>query len=279
MKYSGLLILFVVLSAVPLVGNAQQVLDGLYVKEHTPNRKPIPYTHLREADVMWNKRIWRTIDLKEKMNHPLYYPLEPIQGRISLFDVIKKGISEGTLMVFDDTYDDFRMPLTRNQAIERLESVNLKQVEDPDNPGVYVDVIDTNRVTSKEVIQYLIKEDWFFDNQRSVMDVRIIGICPVIRKYDTETGAERGVSKLFWLYFPNCRELFANAETFNRANDAERRTYEDIFWKRMFSSFIYKESNVFDREINEYAVALDALLEADKIKHDIFNLEMDMWHY
>jgi gliding motility associated protien GldN len=278
MKYTGFLLLVALFAVMPTITNAQDVLDGLYVKEHTPNRKPIPYTHLREADVMWNKRIWRTIDLKEKMNHPLYYPTEPIQGRMSLFDVIKKGIDEGTLMVFDDTYDDFRQGITRTQAMERLVKVNLKQVEDPDNPGAYVDVIDTNRVSSEQVIQYLIKEDWFFDNQRSVLDVRIIGICPVIRTYD-ETGAERGVSKLFWLYFPNCREVFANAETFNRFNDAERRTYEDIFWKRMFSSFIYKESNVFDREINQYALGLDALLEADKIKHDIFNLEMDMWHY
>jgi hypothetical protein len=72
--------------------NAQTVLDGPYVKEHTPTRKVVPYTHLREADVMWAKRIWRVIDLREKMNHPLYYPVEPINDRKSLFDIIKQAL-------------------------------------------------------------------------------------------------------------------------------------------------------------------------------------------
>ncbi len=212
------------------------------------------------------------------MNHPLYYPTEPVQGRKSLFDVIKEGIAEGTLMVFDASSDDFKVQLTRTQALESLESVSLGEVEDPDNPGIFISTVDTNKVTSEKIVQYLIKEDWFFDKQRSVLDVRIIGICPIVRTYE-EDGSERGQAKLFWLYFPNCREVFANAETFNRGNDAERRTYEDVFWKRMFSSFIYKESNVYDREIQDYAKGLDALLEADKIKHDIFTMEMDMWHY
>jgi gliding motility associated protien GldN len=278
MNNARYLIIILVLAMFPMVNKAQDVLDGLYVKEHTPNRKAVPYPSLREADVMWNKRIWRTIDLREKMNHALYYPTEPVQGRKSLFDVIKDGIAEGSLMVFDESSDDFKVQLPRAQALASLEKVSMKDVEDPDNPGVYIPIIDTLRTTSKDIIQYLIKEDWFFDKQRSVMDVRILGICPIVRTYEAD-GSERGQSKLFWLYFPNCREVFANAESFNKANDAERRTYEDIFWKRMFSSFIYKESNVYDREIETYAKGLDALLEAEKIKHDIFNLEMDMWHY
>jgi hypothetical protein len=72
--------------------DAQTVLDGPYVKEHTPTRKVVPYTHLREADVMWAKRVWRVIDLREKMNHPLYYPVEPINDRKSLFDIIKQAL-------------------------------------------------------------------------------------------------------------------------------------------------------------------------------------------
>jgi gliding motility associated protien GldN len=278
MKIARLLFVVICFSFIPLAMQAQTVLDGLYVKEHTPKRKPIPYPSLREADVMWNKRIWRTIDLREKMNHSLYYPTEPVQGRMSLFDVIKKGISEGTLMTFNEANDDFQVQITRQDALGLLERVDLKQVQDPNDPDNYVEVIDTIRVESRDVVQYLIKEDWFFDKQRSVMDVRIIGICPVIIDKDQD-GSERGRKKLFWLYFPNCREVFANSESFNRANDAERRTYEDIFWKRIFSSYIYKESNVYDREIDTYAKGLDALLEAEKIKHDIFNLEMDMWHY
>ncbi|MDQ3192445.1 MAG: gliding motility protein GldN [Bacteroidota bacterium] len=278
MKFAKILIVVTVFAAIPVALKAQQVLDGIYVKEHTPSRAPIPYTHLREADVMWSHRIWRTIDLREKINHPLYYPNEPVNGRMSLFDVIKKGLNEGTLLAFDNSQDDFRVLLTKAQALETLSKVASKQAEDPNNPGMYFEIIDTINVESRDVISYQLKEDWFFDNQRSVLDVRIIGIAPIVITRD-EDGAERGKSLLFWLYFPNCREVFANYETFNRTNDAERRTYDDVFWKRMFGSFIVKQTNVYDRTIAEYYTGLDALLEADKIKNDIFTMEMDMWHY
>ena len=42
----------------------QEVLDGIYVKEHHPAKRVIPYTPLREADVMWLKRVWRVMDLR-----------------------------------------------------------------------------------------------------------------------------------------------------------------------------------------------------------------------
>jgi gliding motility associated protien GldN len=84
---------------------------------------------------------------------------------------------------------------------------------------------------------------------------------------------------LFWIYFPEARFVFANSEVFNRINDAERRTYEDVFWKRQFESTVIKESNVYDRSINEYKTGLDALLEAEKIEEKIFNFEHDFWHY
>ena len=69
--------------------NAQSnILDGVYVKEHTIERRVIPYTYLREADVMWSKRIWRIIDLREKLNHDMYFPIDVIAGRRSLMQVI-----------------------------------------------------------------------------------------------------------------------------------------------------------------------------------------------
>jgi hypothetical protein len=66
---------------------------------------------------------------------------------------------------------------------------------------------------------------------------------------------------------------------FNRSNDVERRTYEDIFWKRQFGSFITKESNVYNRSISMYKKGLDALLEAEAIKTQITNMEHDLWSY
>lgn len=264
-------------ASVPAI--AQEVLDGLAIPEHNPYRKPVPWSPLREADIMWSKRVWRQIDLREKLNHPLYYPMEPTNGRKSMFDVIKDGIESGEIQPFSDTRDDFKVPLTRAEALGKLQEVSVSQQENPDAPGTWVEISDTMRIETRDIRAYEIKEDWFIDRQRSVLDVRILGICPVYVTKDPTTGAERGLARLFWLYFPNCRPLFAQAEVYNRGNDIERRTLDDIFWKRMFASRIIKETNVYDREISAYQSGIDILLEAENIKAEIFDLEHDMWHY
>jgi gliding motility associated protien GldN len=134
--------------------------------------------------------------------------------------------------------------------------------------------------TSKDALQYALKEDWFFDKQRSVMDVRILGI-GIFLDRETKIGGEavRRVEEVGWIYFPQCRSLFARTEVYNPKNDSERRTYEDFFWKRMFSSYITKESNTFNRTVDTYAKGLDAMIESDRIKADLYKWEAEIWHY
>lgn len=257
------------------------VQDEVFLRENTRTRKPIPYAFLREADVMWSKRVWRTLDLREKFNHPLYYPETRINNRASLFDVIKKGLLEGEIFAFDNPAmdDEFKVKMSK-AAIEGTftswDSTN--QTEDPNNPGIFILAPIRAELNSNNVKAYWMKEDWFFDKQRSVMDVRILGLCPMKEKADPTTGEIIGYSPLFWVYFPQCRPIFARSEVYNTKNDAERRSLDDIFWKRMFASYVHKESNVFDRVVSNYYTGLDALLESDRIKNDIFVMEHDLWH-
>jgi gliding motility associated protien GldN len=286
-------VLLVALSALFLLADsyAQEVLapkppkypDGVYTKENTRTRRAIPYAHLREADVMWSKRVWRVIDLREKMNHPLFYPTTPILDRKSLFDVIKDAaVKDGTITCFDQPAldDEFRSEMTKSEIealLVKWDSTN--QAEDPNNPGTFISAPIKRETSTDKVWKYWIKEDWFFDKQRSVLDVRIIGLCPLIEKV-SETGESTGGDQaLFWIYFPEARPVFANQEVYMRHNDAERRTIEDIFWKRMFSSYVRKESNVYNRTIGEYKLGLDALLESDRVKDDIFKFEHDLFHF
>jgi len=289
MKNLKILFLALTVTLVSFNVTAQEVIkppkypDGVYTKENTRTRKAIPYTALREADVMWSKRIWRVIDLREKMNHPLYYPDEQILDRKSLFDVIKDAaITNGTITCFNQaaTDDEFRYDMTKSE----IEGMLIKwdstaTAEDPNNPGTFISAPQKEEISTISVWQYWVKEDWFFDKQRSVLDVRIIGLCPLVEK-KTESGESTGASSpLFWIYFPEARPVFANNEVYMRQNDAERRTFEDIFWKRMFSSYVRKESNVFNRGIFDYKTGLDQLLEADRVKHDIFIYEHDLFHF
>lgn len=279
MKVRNLIIIGLILLGSVSVDAQYKILDKPWVKENTPTRRVVPYTHVREADVMWHRRVWRIIDLREKINHPLYFPIQKIEDRKSLFDVIKEGIEEGTITAYDEMSDEFEMPMTTAEAGKLLQKPEIK--ENFDEYGEAMEgFADTSWVdyTSQDIVSYRLKEDWFFDNERSIMDVRIMGICPVRLEID-ENGNSKGNVPMFWIYFPEARYVFANYDVFNRQNDAERRTFEDIFWKRMFNSYAYKRSNVYDRKIIDYRENIDLLLEADEIKNDVFTMEHDLWHF
>lgn len=271
------------LALAALPATAQTVLDGAYIKEHTKTKRVVPYTHIREADVMYARRVWRELDMREKINHPLYFPTTPISDRKSLFDVIKQALlTDGSITAYSsgmlDDDDEFKKPLLASELKEMFMKVDTQMTDDPDNPGEFLQVIQEDPLLSADVKRYRIKEDWIFDKQRSKIDIRIIGIAPMIEKRGTD-GESKGFTTLFWLYFPECRYVFANWEVFNRENDAERRSFEDIFWKRQFSSTITKWSNVYDRRINNYRTGLDALLEGEEIKQALFEFEHDLWNF
>lgn len=279
----SLLLLLPTLLFGSMTAHAQTVLDGPYIKEHTKTKKVVPYAHLREADVFWSKRIWRVVDLREKVNHPLYYPTKEINDRKCLFDVIKQAImTDGSIAAYyvgvDGQDDEFTQVLSRAELEEIFVSEDTVWTEDLDT-GEFISELVRTELESSDIKQYRLKEDWFFDKQRSKMDVRIIGIAPM-KEMRNEDGEFLGFSPIFWLYFPECRYVFANWDVFNRNNDAERRSFEDIFWKRQFNSYIIKESNVYDRYIVEYKQGgIDALLESERIKEEIFVMEHDLWNF
>ena len=296
------IILLLVTTTLCLVGaNAQDVLtteemNSVYKKEKHHNKKVQQYAPLRQADVMWSRKIWREIDLRQKINHPFYYPENDgvghtIQDRKSLIDVIYSAIQEGSITAYGNAImdDEFREVMSQDD-IKKIGGAreNLITVTDWDAvaEGVapedaQITTLDKKNFDRNSVKKWRLKESWFFDKQRSVMDVRIIGMAPLQEDKDEVSGQlTGGFSPLFWVYFPEAREILINAEVFNLVkNNAERRTYDDIFWKRMFGSTITKESSVMNRNVNEYMVGLDALLEAERIKTEIFNMEHDLWEY
>ena len=277
-------VVLALLSVVGLEAQTQTVLDGAYVKETNLTKRVIPYPALREADVMYVRRIWQEIDLRQKINQMFYFPVDPIEDRKNLFDVIRYALTvEGSLTAYGagpaNTDDEFRYPLTASEIDSLLNPVTLVPQFDFDTgepTGGFDEVPEPLEV--RDIVRYRIKEDWVWDRQRSQRHIRIIGIAPIIEKKDEE-GNSKGLAPLFWLYYPECRYVFANAECYNYENDAQRRTFEEIFQKRYFSSYIVKETNVFDRSIADYAQGLDALLESERIKDELFTIEHDLWHY
>lgn len=253
--------------------------DGAWDKIHSNNRKMVPYTPVREADVSWSSRVWRVIDFREKMNQTFYYPDEAIRDRVSFMQMVMNALKEGTITAYDAINDEFTKPLSYEELLAKFERVDTTEVEDPDNLGSYIQKITKTTIEPSEIKLLRLKEDWFFDRQRSQLDVRILGICPLKEEKDEEGNIKPGKLPMFWIYFPEARPVFAKTELYNPRNDSERRTFDDIFWKRYFASYIIKQSNTYDRFIASYKTGLDALLEADKIKENIFTLEHDLWEF
>lgn len=262
--------------------------DGFYTRETTPARVPIPYQFVRESDVLWSKRVWRIIDLRQKMNYPLYYPTELMQDRESLVQRLVRAIKYNEINAYDPIEDDeFTTRLSYEQVVKQLGAEDKEQTQLDEN-GQEVKVTVKGQIRWGDIKELLVKEDWFFDKQRSVMEVRIIGICPILHRTDyRKTGSdeeqEGTLSRIptFWIYFPEARSVLANTDAYNNFNDAQRITYDDLFWKRNFDSYIIRISNVWDnRAIDEYTfTGLQTLLESEKIKTELFNFEHDLWEY
>lgn len=253
---------------------AQEPLDGAWVKTTTKEKDVIPYDYIREADVFWAKRIWRMIDVREKMNLPFKYPQQP------LIEILHTAAKNGELTVYDPSVvdaDQFKQVMsvedvkklgTRVDTVMQINPITLEEEQ----------VIQKNDLTWDKIVKYRVKEDWFFDEETSTMICRIIGIAPIMEDFDA-SGNYRGDMTMYWLYYPDLRPILAKYEVFNTKNDAVRMSWEDLFEARLFESYIYKESNVHDRNIQEYATGVDALLESDRVKGDLFVFEHDLWNY
>jgi len=243
------------------------------------DRVPVPYPNLRKADVFFAKRIWRVIDLREKINHPLYYPISPTNGRISLMSSILKGIEENSITAYRATDDEFKSPMSPEEVKGVLMKIDtIKDRFDPFTGAQLPDTTITTPFDVASVTMFRLKEDWVFDRQRSVIECRILGICPLREEYDIE-GNLKGTRADFWIYFPQARNVLVKNEVFNRFNDGQRLTYDDWFFKRLFGSYVIKETNVYDRYIVSYATNLDALLESERVENDTFIFEHDLWEY
>ena len=261
-----------------------QIINGAFKRTDVVQKKPMPLPAVREADVFWSKKIWRIIDLREKMNLPLYYPTSEIDGRNNLFNLLWANIENGSLTAYDAAFvDDFANPIPLdNTEIRKVLGAETTMEEKIDfDTGERDSVLVQGDVRPNEIRQFMVYEEWYFDKQNSTLNVRILGLCP-IREYIREGDASGQVQrqKVFWVYYPEARPFLSTNMVLNPYNDARNLSFDDLFIKRYFNSYIIKESNVYNnRDISAYLSGREAMLESKRIENEIFNLEQDLWEY
>jgi gliding motility associated protien GldN len=356
------------------------VIDGVYEKKDVlAKKRAIPYEFVRENDYVWGKRTWSYIDLREKLNHPLYFPHESIdkkggmiigsQGRYSLYYILLNNILKGHIHPYMNSVeatlggtnaysrsggDDFSMPVKRDPSISNIsddskflemfsEIAGIKEMQNDNKPfpkpyllngspadvyirkGYFSDpasiepikyeasdprlnviipkfetlikdsaetIFDANLNQNIEVlsmcysytieffeprniVKYILKEDWFFDKERSVLDVRTIGLAPVA--YEDSASMKEKI--LFWVYFPQVRDVLKNYYVYDAKSTVGGNTFDHLFMTRRFNAVVYKESSLYDRKIEDYRFGADALYESEKVKNTIRTFEHDVWNF
>jgi gliding motility associated protien GldN len=254
-------------------------VDDIVNKRIVLENKLMAQQPIREADISWEKRIQRVIDSREKLNLPF------ISEELNLFTVLKTMINNGDVTAFSD--EQFKNVLPPAEIDAKMVKMDTSITLDPDTYEEKI-IITKNDVNWRDIVQYRVKEVWYFDKQRSVMDVRIIGIAPI---YQSPSDKQAGIppAPMFWVYYPEIRTPMSKFRVFNEENDIAPMTWTDLFDKRVFTSYIYKRSNVLDYRLKDFfevdpddtenRAGIDMLLYSEKIKNELLNFEHDLWEY
>lgn len=231
----------------------------------------LPYEPLREVDVMWERKLWRVIDTREKMNHSFRNSERPF------FDILKDLAEAGDIKVFRDEF--FKEPLDDAAIAGMLNRVDTTTVYDPETYEESIKITN-NPIDPTSIMKFRVKEVWFFDKKTSQVKVRILALAPIIDKVNEETGEFLYELPMFWVYYPKARKFLGKERVYNDFNDIAPMSWYDLFESRFFASYIYKQSNSLGLRLEDmYDNEYDRLLESQKIKQELFNWEHDLWTY
>lgn len=254
------------------------VPDGAYDRVPHVN-KVLEWQPLREADVMWSKRVWREIDTRQKQNMAFRYPGDDYTGGGMFIEILIDAVKKGKVKAYSTFDDRFTIAQTKEQIMEMIAgSVDSVPVEDPIDGTISWQVV-KNDFNPDLITKFRIKEDHMFDRNLGRMVVRIIGLAPLMDKYNDD-GSFRASSPMFWLYYPELRIILVQYEVYNPENDVARMTWDEFFENRYFSSYVVKTSNPFDATFSVMGLeGTDLLYEGQRVNEQLFNKEHDMWVY
>lgn len=260
------------------------------------NDKPLPYGYVHDRDILMGKRIWEIIDLDERVNFPLYFPVEgdvmSSPDRRPLYNVLVKGIKDGSITeVYDSSYFTAKKTLKDIEAsLFKVDTTDVGREQMNEDIEAYrkgtkkisEEYIRKTEIEAYNVDAYKVVGYWYFDKRQGELKYRLLGICPVVPDVYEMDNPNPEMVELFWVYFPSTRDILHEATAFNNRNSAMPFTFDHLLNARRFSGIIYLEENVYgDRKIADYMKenAQMQLLESDRVKEKIRDFEQDMWNY
>ena len=241
-------------------------------QKQSDNDSFLEFDYIDERDILWSKIVYEKIDLNEKLNFPLLFPVNDetyAKNRKSLWRILKENIINKRITeLYFDRNDNFKDKMSFNDVMEVVSFTELiNGVQTP-----------AEELKSIDITAYRIKGMWYFDKRQGEMKYRLLGVMPVGKNLKDDDGKNN--TDLFWIWYPSVRKILHEEKVFNDKNNASSISFDQLLVSRRFSSFIYKEDNVYgDRSIKDYKIpGLESILESQRIKKEILDFEQDMWN-
>jgi len=232
----------------------------------------LEFDYIDERDILWSKIVYEKIDLNEKLNFPLLFPVNDEtyeKNRKSLWRILKENIINKRITeLYFDRNDNFKDKMSYNDVMEVVSFTEL--INGVPTPP--------EELKSIDITAYRIKGMWYFDKRQGEMKYRLLGLMPVGKNLKDDDGKNN--TDLFWIWYPSLRKILHKEMVFNEKNNANRISFDQLLISRRFSSYIYKEDNLYgDRPISSYKdKGLQSILESERIKKEILDFEQDMWN-
>ena len=284
-----LALLLIVPSVVAQTTVGEPSADAFYTSVLDSQRRPMPFPHLRESDVVWTTMLWKTIDLNELFNQYFYYPIDnpDPSGKKSLAYTLWDAIVAGEIPIYED--DQLTIPIDNETFVRHYtkpDTIILEIGYDDDDNELYQTIIRPHEFDGAEIYQYSVREAWFIGRQETRMDSRRMAIAPLKQSYhkfaNTEEEIYLGLLPIFWVPMqnPTVRRLLARETAYiNDNNLVGQPSWDWVFLHQRYTGYITRESNIYERTIRHYLTGEDAMDQADLIEDKVYDLENDMWDY
>ena len=277
-------------------------------EEFSPVHDTIVMVDHRIDDIIWSRYIYRVIDMRYKQNYQLYFPTKSDDADYrNLFKVITDAVVDG-LPIYERNAETIK-PDFKQEPLSRSQIPTMFMADDPladysDDPThfdisssdamlIHYDSINDElsfhfypfEKLLKNQIKYLIQEVVFFDKHTSRLYTKIMGIAPLQSDKISTRDSSNVMNSLresimFWIPFDELRPYLAMQYAIPNRNEVKRVTFDDFFQKRLFTSYIVGEGNMYNRWIPDYAKKEeDVKKEQARIASELLNFEQDLWEY
>jgi len=262
----------------------------------------------RIDDVIWSRCVYRIIDMRYKQNYQLYFPTRADDPDYrNLFKVITDAVVDG-LPIYEKGQESIKPEFKNQEALGKKDIPNMFLAGPPTSPDandtLYLDIAHSNAMMIRydsvsdefstnyypfepfirNQLKYMIQEVVLFDKHTSRLHTKIMAIAPLrsdrITKDSTDVIGALNQSIMFWIPFDKLRPYLAMQYIIPNRNETKRVTYDEFFQKRLFTSYIVGEGNMYNRLIPDYAKDPEHIRkEQDRIATELLNFEQDLWEY